>query len=494
MDNQTPPAPGPGPAPAPMTGFFAAVRRTGLYRSEERWIGGVCGGLAARFGVDPLLVRGIVAVTVLLGGFGLVLYAIAWALLPEQRDGRIHLEGLTLGHPDIALLGALAMLVVGLGRGSIGFGPWDFPGWMQAIFWVAAVIGIVVLLATAASNRRPHRPPSPYGPFPGGPVPPPGAPMPPTGTYAPPTSGAGTTATGHGPAAYPASAGPAPYAPTSYAPAGPPPVPTAYGPYPATSYGQAPGRGPAGYDPGPYGPAPYGPGPGPAPRPPVYPAPVRRSAGLPLVGSVVALGLLTLAGLLIAHRAGAFTGPVVATAAGVTVVLAGLAIIGAGLRGRRSGALTAVAILALVAAGPAALAERTDWTSSGLSQAQQVSGSSTVTLTDRDSAARGVRAGVGDTRIDLTAVPMSASTLEVPLWLAVGSYTVVVPAGTAVTATVDLGAGSVQWRLDGSDQQANGVGLSQRTFSNTAAQNGTSQLHLRISMGTGDLTIIEEQA
>lgn len=501
MDNPTSSTPAPGPAPAPQAGFFAAIRRTGLYRSDERWIGGVCGGLAARFGVDPLLVRGIVAVTVLLGGFGLVLYAVAWALLPEQRDGRIHLEGLTLGHPDIALLGALVMLVVGLGRGPLfGIGM-HVPGWLQAMFWVAAVVGAVVLIATAASNRTPPRPPSPYGPFPGGPVPPAGGPVPPAGpvppvppTYGTPPASAATS--GYGPAAHvpaPGGPGPATYGgpahPTAPAAAYPPPGP--YGPYPAGSYPAGGGRGPAYPPQPPYGPAPRRPAPAPVP---VYPSPVRRSAGLPLVGSVVALGLLTLAGLLIAHRTDTFTGPVVATAAGVTVVLAGLATIGAGLRGRRSGGLTAVAIVALVIAGPAALGERSDWTSPALSHAQQVNGSSNVTLSDRESASRGVRVGVGDSRIDLSGVPMDSSTLEVPLWLAVGNYTVVVPRGTAVSATVDLGAGSVQWRLDGDDQRADGVGISQRTFTNPAAESGTAQLHLRISMGTGDLTIIEEQS
>lgn len=500
MDNPTSSTPAPGPAPAPQAGFFAAIRRTGLYRSDERWIGGVCGGLAARFGVDPLLVRGIVAVTVLLGGFGLVLYAIGWAFLPEQRDGRIHLEGLTLGHPDIALLGALLMLIVGLGRGSFGFGA-NLPGWLQGLFWVAAVVGVVALVATAASNRSTApRPPSSYGPFPtGAPVPPPGVPVPPA---APGTFPASAASAGYR-ASAPAT-GPAPYGPPTYGPGpaagqpaphgtGYPPPPQSpygpYGPYP-TSYGAPAGRSPDHPQP------PYGPGPS-APRPvatatPVYPSPVRRTAGLPWVGSVVAIGLLTLAGLLIAHRMNAFTGPIVATAAGVTVVLAGLAIIAAGLRGRRSGGLTAVAIIALLIAGPASLGERTDWTSPDLSNARQVNGSQTVVLTDRDAAARGVRAGVGDTRIDLTAVPMEQGTLEVPLWLAVGNYTVVVPRGTAVTATVDLGAGSVQWRLDGGNDQANGVGISHRTFSNSAAQGGTSQLHLRISMGTGDLTIEEQ--
>jgi len=47
-------------------------------------VGGVCAGLAARMGVEPLIVR-IVAVTVMVaGGAGIILYAVAWWLIPAD--------------------------------------------------------------------------------------------------------------------------------------------------------------------------------------------------------------------------------------------------------------------------------------------------------------------------------------------------------------------------------------------------------------------------
>jgi len=62
-------------------------------RTNERWIAGVAGGVAHRFDLDPTLVRCVWVVLSLFAGVGLVLYGLAWALLPEESDGRIHLEG-----------------------------------------------------------------------------------------------------------------------------------------------------------------------------------------------------------------------------------------------------------------------------------------------------------------------------------------------------------------------------------------------------------------
>jgi signal transduction histidine kinase len=55
--------------------------------SDDRVIGGVCGGLGAHLGVDPIVVRLAVVVLTLANGLGLVLYLVAWALLPEAGPG-----------------------------------------------------------------------------------------------------------------------------------------------------------------------------------------------------------------------------------------------------------------------------------------------------------------------------------------------------------------------------------------------------------------------
>ena len=60
-----------------------------LYRSKnERMLGGVCAGLGEHFDIDPTVIRLVWAViTVLSIGTGVVVYIIAWILIPEEESG-----------------------------------------------------------------------------------------------------------------------------------------------------------------------------------------------------------------------------------------------------------------------------------------------------------------------------------------------------------------------------------------------------------------------
>jgi phage shock protein C len=60
----------------------------GLRRSRsDRWIGGVCGGLAPVSGLPSWLWRLIFAALVLCAGSGLMLYVLLWILLPREDVG-----------------------------------------------------------------------------------------------------------------------------------------------------------------------------------------------------------------------------------------------------------------------------------------------------------------------------------------------------------------------------------------------------------------------
>lgn len=57
-----------------------------LYRdADDKFIGGVCAGIANYFGIDPLLVRLAFGLSLFAGGFGAVLYILLWIVLPEAR-------------------------------------------------------------------------------------------------------------------------------------------------------------------------------------------------------------------------------------------------------------------------------------------------------------------------------------------------------------------------------------------------------------------------
>lgn len=59
-----------------------------LYRStSDRWLAGVCGGLASYFNLDPTLVRVIFVVLALFGLGGVILYLLLWVLVPTEPTG-----------------------------------------------------------------------------------------------------------------------------------------------------------------------------------------------------------------------------------------------------------------------------------------------------------------------------------------------------------------------------------------------------------------------
>jgi len=56
-----------------------------LYRSgNDRILGGVCGGIADYLGVDPVIIRLLWVLLVLMGGAGVLLYLIAWIIIPRN--------------------------------------------------------------------------------------------------------------------------------------------------------------------------------------------------------------------------------------------------------------------------------------------------------------------------------------------------------------------------------------------------------------------------
>jgi phage shock protein C len=62
-----------------------------LTRSRgERWLGGVCGGLAKVSGLAPWLWRLLFVMLVLMAGSGVLIYALLWLFLPVEQGAAPH--------------------------------------------------------------------------------------------------------------------------------------------------------------------------------------------------------------------------------------------------------------------------------------------------------------------------------------------------------------------------------------------------------------------
>ena len=70
-----------------MTEPRPAERRVLRRSTSDRVIAGVCGGLGRYLGIDPVMIRIAFVLLVVTGGFGVLLYVIAWIAIPEQAEG-----------------------------------------------------------------------------------------------------------------------------------------------------------------------------------------------------------------------------------------------------------------------------------------------------------------------------------------------------------------------------------------------------------------------
>jgi len=55
---------------------------------DNRWIAGVCSGLARRFGMSPNTMRFIFIISCLLPGPQFVVYLVLWVLMPDEAKAR----------------------------------------------------------------------------------------------------------------------------------------------------------------------------------------------------------------------------------------------------------------------------------------------------------------------------------------------------------------------------------------------------------------------
>lgn len=73
-------APADPDAPSQALASLNALRRS----RADRWIAGVCGGIAGATGMVPWLTRLLFAMLLLFGGAGLLLYLLLWIFVPNE--------------------------------------------------------------------------------------------------------------------------------------------------------------------------------------------------------------------------------------------------------------------------------------------------------------------------------------------------------------------------------------------------------------------------
>lgn len=81
-----------------------------IYRSrKDKMVGGVCGGVAEYFDIDPTIVRLVAVLLFFAEGIGLLLYIVSWVVIPErsgsaknydERTNTIDVEGYSYNDDD----------------------------------------------------------------------------------------------------------------------------------------------------------------------------------------------------------------------------------------------------------------------------------------------------------------------------------------------------------------------------------------------------------
>lgn len=447
--------------PKPPSGavFFDWVRSLGFVRGPDRWLAGVCGAVATRTGLDPLVVRGIAIVIAILGGPIFFLYAVGWALMPDQ-SGRSLVEQAArqVFEPAMIAVGALLLLTfIPWMQGIWWQGPpeiWGMPGWLEVLLrtsWaIGLTVGIILLVIYIAQRMPSPRNPAVHNTATDGT---------PTATFAPPIPPApdAATAPSTGQTAG-QTAGAAPSGPTPYAPYG-------SGPRPATPA--------AAFDPDRY-------------RPDRYQSDRHRTmhrrrqlgAGFVSVVAGIALSVGAIAASVVADGTWSNTAYLVGAAAALTVVALGIVV--AGIRGREGGWLNFFSIaLAVSMAWTAFIPAGTDVVAFGDPTWQY--------NTDEPT---GLAMIAGAPTIDLTSIDSTPSGIDrtVDVWLAFGDTRLILPENR----TVEVQAGNLAGGIDYGARGQSGTNRGGLLFHDervVVEGTGTGVTTVRVWTGFGQVTI-----
>ena len=113
-----------------------------LYRSRtDSLLGGVCGGLGAYLGINSTWIRLFFVLISLGSGFGLLMYAVLWLMMP-QADGQSEQAEAAKPNPQANVIIGAALLAMGLLFLSQNFHLAWFGAFHPGLFWPLLLIAI----------------------------------------------------------------------------------------------------------------------------------------------------------------------------------------------------------------------------------------------------------------------------------------------------------------------------------------------------------------
>lgn len=155
-----------GTQPPKLDGFEDNVKDFWASRPRRprrgRKIAGVAAGIGDRYGIDPVIIRVVLIVATVMGGFGVFLYLLGWLFLPDERDAVSPVEAL-LGRGRSSMP---PPMTIGLCIALIPTGSWAFGGmWLHGGgFLMLGLIaaGLYLLHRNRGGSNRPAPPPQAF--------------------------------------------------------------------------------------------------------------------------------------------------------------------------------------------------------------------------------------------------------------------------------------------------------------------------------------------
>ncbi|MEA2279135.1 MAG: hypothetical protein QOC78_4095 [Solirubrobacteraceae bacterium] len=117
-------------------------------------VAGVCAGIGRHLGVDPLVVRIAFVAAATAGGVGIVLYGLAWLLMPVEGEGEAPVARLHRGRPTIEVALGVGLLTLAFLLTMRALGLW----FSDAVVWPVVLVagGGALLWRQSVAPDRPQ--------------------------------------------------------------------------------------------------------------------------------------------------------------------------------------------------------------------------------------------------------------------------------------------------------------------------------------------------